>query len=101
MPALQLTDVKLTRDVLREWWQRQDEQCDPLEELLRLERMLSQLEWQHGLDSAEFYHRFQSGEMGDDLTYVRWAGQYQLYLNLKQTISASLRLVVTQYPVAV
>jgi len=47
------------------------------------------------MDSAEFFSRYQAGEVGDKIAYVTWAGRYRLYLNLKRAISDSLRLVVT------
>ena len=72
------------------------EQYDPVDKLLSLERKLAVLEQTHGIRSDEFYQRYQSGQMGDDLEFVRWAGQYRLYLNLRDMISDGLRLVVTQ-----
>lgn len=79
----------------RRLWQQADEEYDPLEELLRLDRELALLEAEHEMDSAEFFSRYQTGEVGDNITYVAWAGRYRLYLNLKHAISDSLRLVVT------
>jgi len=79
---------------LRQLLQNAEENYDPIEELLHLERQLAQLEQTHGLTSAEFYRRYQDGEMGDDVAYVAWAGRYRLYLRLKRTISNSLKLVL-------
>lgn len=79
-----------------------DEQYDPLEELLRLERELTKLEreyeahYDEALTSADFYQRYQSGKMGDDLEFVRWAGRYRLYRSLKRAISASLKMVLAE-----
>lgn len=79
---------------LRQLLQDAEENYDPIEELLNLERQLAQVEQTHGLTSAEFYRRYQAGEMGDDIAYVAWAGRYRLYLRLKRTISNSLKLVL-------
>jgi hypothetical protein len=88
MPVLEIVNTsKLVLDELRQWWQNQDESYDPLEELLRLERELSQLEQQYGLSSAEFQRRYQAGEMGDDIAFVRWTGRHRLYTNLTRVIS--------------
>lgn len=59
-----------------------DEQYDPVEELLSLERELAHLEEKHNMPSSEFYQKYQRGEMGDAVEFVRWAGRYRLYLNL-------------------
>jgi hypothetical protein len=90
----------LSVEELRQWWQTQDEQYDPVEELLRLERELSRFERAHNLSSAEFFRRYESGEMGDELSFVRWAGRYRLYQSLKRSISESLQLVISQSSIA-
>lgn len=46
------------------------------------------------MSSPEFLTRYDSGELGDALPYVVWAGRYRLYLNLKQAINDSLQVVV-------
>ncbi len=71
------------------------EQYDPLEELLSLERGLVAREQKFGLSSEEFYLRFVDGQSGDDPDLVAWAGEYEAYLHLKQTIARSLNLVLS------
>ncbi len=83
---------------LRQLLQDAEETYDPIEELLRLERQLAQLEQTHNLASAEFYRRYRAGKMGDDVQFVAWAGRYRLYVRLKETISNSLKLVLTGSP---
>jgi hypothetical protein len=83
---------------LRQLLQDAEENYDPIEELLHLERQLAQLEQTHGLTSADFYRRYQAGKMGDDLTFITWAGRYRLYLRLKESISNSLKLVLADSP---
>jgi len=29
------------------------------------------------MDSKDFYEEFQKGKLGDDLQYIRWAGEYE------------------------
>ena len=60
-----------------------EEQYDPVDKLLTLERKLAALEQTHGMSSEEFLQRYQAGEMGDALEFVRWAGEYKLYLRWK------------------
>jgi len=71
-------------------------QYDPIDKLLSLERDMALLEQAHGLSSPEFFRRYQAGEMGDSIEYVRWAGRYKLYQNLKSLITASLQMVVAE-----
>lgn len=73
-----------------------DEQYDPVEKLLTLERQLAVLEQKHGITSPEFFQRYQAGAMGDSVEFVSWAGRYRLYRELKAAISASLKLVVSE-----
>ena len=39
----------------------------------RLRAELARLEAGHGLSSAEFFERYQAGEMGDSKAIIRWA----------------------------
>ena len=76
--------------------QEASEQYDPVEKLLALDRELITFEQKHGMTSVLFFQRFEAGELGDALDFIRWAGRYELYLRLKTMISASLEEVVTQ-----
>ncbi|HMT21498.1 MAG TPA: hypothetical protein PKE20_09695 [Promineifilum sp.] len=95
MPAFEFTGQKipLFNEVLN-LLQEAEARYDPLEELLRLERELASLEMTYSRSSADFFERYQAGELGDDFAYITWAGRYRLYLNLKRTISESLRIVM-------
>jgi hypothetical protein len=74
------------------------EQYDPVEELLRLERELVRLEQKYGKSSAEFYGQYRQGLAGDAVEIVGWAGLYELYIDLKRTVSNSLKLVLAVRP---
>jgi hypothetical protein len=74
----------------------EDAQYDPVEKLLSLERDLFVLEQKYKLSSAEFYQQYQAGVAGDSVEFVGWAGRYRLYRNLRQAISASLQLVISE-----
>lgn len=74
---------------------------DPVvDQLLRLQRELMQLEQRHGLSSSEFYTRYQAGQIGDTVEVIGWAGRYRLFLELRNTISDSLNQVLA-FPVPV
>ncbi|MBC7226365.1 MAG: hypothetical protein H5T61_03945 [Thermoflexales bacterium] len=44
-----------------------------------LEKRLTAYEARYGMDSAEFYRRFQAGELGDDMDFVEWSVFYEMY----------------------
>jgi hypothetical protein len=61
-----------------------------------LERELACLEQKYHVTSPEFYRQYQAGLTDDSVEVVGWIGRYKLYLSLKQTISDSLKLVLTE-----
>ena len=56
---------------------------------------LQEYEREHGFSTIEFYRRFESGELGDDDVWLRWAGLYHLYLT-----SMPIRQLMTQTELA-
>ncbi len=68
---------------LRETLHRALEKGSPLEDFDRLIRDLTQFEVQYQMDSSEFFRRFQQGEMGDQMDYMRWANKYEMYQEIK------------------
>ena len=61
-----------------------------LEDVLGLLREIVAYEDKYNMDSDVFYARFMRGELGDDLAFIMWAGQYELYLETKQEIASQL-----------
>jgi hypothetical protein len=45
--------------------------------IAKTRRKLGELEKESGMDSKDFYEKFQKGKLGDDLKYIRWAGEYE------------------------
>lgn len=70
--------------------------ADPLDDLLSLNRQLLAWEQRYGMASSDFYARYRRGELGDELEFVRWAGRYRMYRELKEAISESLTMVLTE-----
>jgi hypothetical protein len=58
--------------------------------LTALVRSLVEYERRHGMTSADFYARYQSGELGDAAEFIEWAGDYQHYLELKEELEHKL-----------
>lgn len=36
------------------------------------------------MKSPQFYQQFQLGTRGDNLAWIKWAGEYETYLQLRQ-----------------
>ena len=50
----------------------------------KTKKKLEQLEKKFGMDSVNFYKKFNEGKMGDDLEYIRWAGEYETLQKLQR-----------------
>jgi len=67
---------------------------NPIDDLLELAVELHGYEQQYGMTSEIFFEKYQRGEMGDAMPFIKWAGRYQLYLDLKSKIEMSLERVI-------
>lgn len=47
-----------------------------------LVKYLHDFEAQYGMSSADFFHKFSKGELGDAGDFIMWAGLYETYLDL-------------------
>ena len=65
-----------------------------LDDLLSLARELTEFERQYAMTSDVFFAKYSRGEMSDAMPFVKWAGRYQLYRDLKNKIQASLDRVI-------
>lgn len=52
--------------------------------IAKTERKLGELEKEGGMDSKYFYEEFQKGKLGDDLKFIRWAGEYETLVRLQE-----------------
>ena len=50
----------------------------------KTKKKLEELEKKFGMDSVNFYKKFNEGKMGDDLEYIRWAGEYETLQKLQR-----------------
>ena len=53
----------------------------------KTKKRLEELEKKFGMDSGNFYRKFNEGKMGDDLEYIRWAGEYETLQQLQRDYS--------------
>jgi hypothetical protein len=52
--------------------------------IAKTKRRLGELEKEFGMSTREFYEAFQKGNLGDDLEYIRWAGEYETLERLQK-----------------
>ena len=45
---------------------------------------LSEFEKENGMESSVFYKRYEEGKLGDDVKYIRWAGEYETLKRLEK-----------------
>ena len=61
-----------------------------LDALLEITRRLSRYEFEAGLSSEDFFSRYSSGELDDDIRHVEWANDYRHYLALRDQVERML-----------
>ena len=49
-------------------------------------RKLEEMEKETRIDSKAFYRQFQEGKWGDEIKYIRWAGEYETLERLKRDL---------------
>lgn len=98
MPVIEFTQETMpeTREEFSLLSEEARRNANPLDDLLALSRQLLSFEQRYDIPSAEFYSRYKRGEMGDDMDFVRWAGRYRLYCELKEEIEKSLAMVLAE-----
>ena len=50
----------------------------------RTQERLHHFEQKFHKDTSTFYQAFQRGEAGDDMEYIKWAGEYETFRQLQQ-----------------
>lgn len=66
------------------------EYTSPLDALVAVAKRLSRYETQTHMDSEEFFHQYNQGQLDDEVTYIEWANDYRHYLALRQDLEARL-----------
>ena len=92
MPQLLYTteNIPASGKELREQLNQAWSTTSPLDDFTAVVKTLTEYEIAYQLDSAEFYERFQKGEMGDRMDYMRWATKYEIYLGMKERMETLL-----------
>lgn len=47
-------------------------------------RRLKRFEQKFNQETLAFYQQFQTGQLGDSIEYIQWAGEYETLLQLQQ-----------------
>lgn len=85
MPTTRFTRQNMPHsgEELKQALQNALKNASPLEDFITVTKLLAQMESRHKIGSEEFYTRFQRGEMGDNVEYIRWATKYEIYQQMK------------------
>lgn len=53
---------------------------------LNLSKQISEFENCYSMNSAEFYRRYEKGEMGDDMDFIEWASTVEMIRNIDKRL---------------
>lgn len=86
MPTLTFTSENMpkTTEEFKQELRKALEKASPLEDFVSVTKELGRWETQYKMSSDEFYAKFQKGEMGDEMDFMRWAGDYEVYKKKKE-----------------
>ena len=84
-----------TREEMHRLIEEMRQHANPIEDLLELAQTLRDFEQKYHIASPDFFAKYERGEMGDDMDFIEWAGQYRMYLDLKHKIELSLERVIS------
>jgi len=64
---------------------------NPVDDLVELVDALQEFEQEYGLDSADFYQKYQAGQLDDELQHcMEWAALYDTYLRTRKVLKLAL-----------
>ncbi|MBP7963331.1 MAG: hypothetical protein KBG20_21130 [Caldilineaceae bacterium] len=66
------------------------EKSNPIDDLLELVEDMAVFEKKYQMPSAEFYRKFQAGQMGDDFEFFEWSAMYRMYTGTRRAIELAL-----------
>ena len=55
--------------------------------IAKTRRKLEEMEKESGMNTKEFYDQFREGKLGDEIRYIRWAGEYETLERLNKDLS--------------
>ncbi len=54
--------------------------------LAKTQTQLESLEKRYGMTTTDFFERYQNGEMDDRNDFIDWAGEYHIYMSIREQI---------------
>jgi hypothetical protein len=76
-PVMELTIEKLLK--------REASRMDELKQRLLMQK--TEFEEKYGLNSEEFFRRYEKGAMGDDMDYVEWSATVDMLAGIEKRLS--------------
>ena len=95
MPKIMFTPETMPQsgEDLKQSLRKALEGTPPLGDFIQVIRDLTQLEIRHGMNSQQFFVRFEAGELGDDIDFIRWAIKYEIYQETKAELEQMVDLI--------
>jgi len=59
--------------------------------LVAVSKRLSRYENRYGMESEEFFNRYSSGQMADEVDFVEWVNDYRHYLAIRGEVEKRVR----------
>lgn len=59
-------------------------------QILDLENQLKFYETQYQMSSNDFYQKFRTGELGDDIDFFEWSVFYEMWLSARQELKLNI-----------
>jgi hypothetical protein len=75
-----------TTEEFRQELRKALERASPLDDFIHVVKEISRWETQYKMSSDEFYAKFQKGEMGDRMDFMKWATDYEIFQKKKMKI---------------
>jgi hypothetical protein len=86
MPTLRFTKGNMpTPEEFRCLLREAQENADPVEDYTEIVMQLGRYEQQYQMPSAEFYEKYERGEMGDAMDFMRWSTHYRMFLETQMS----------------
>ncbi len=60
----------------------------------------TRFEQRFGMENHDFYQDYQTGKMGDDMDYMKWAGEYETLLQLQEDYAELQEIQDTEQAIA-
>jgi hypothetical protein len=85
MPTLTFTAETMpkTTEEFKQEMRKALEKASPLDDFIQITKELGRWELQYKMSSDDFYAKFQKGEMGDKMDFMKWATDFEVYQKKK------------------